>query len=47
MFKLIKYILFLVIFIFFIFDPVETQTLIDRWKEKNIEVIYQERMGDS
>ena len=29
------------------FDPVETQTLIDRWKEKNIEVIYQERMGDS
>lgn len=28
------------------FDPVETQTLIDRWKEKNIEVIYQERMGD-
>ena len=30
-----------------IFDPVETQTLIERWKEKNIEVIYQERMGDS
>jgi len=29
------------------FDPVETQTLIERWKEKNIEVIYQERMGDS
>ena len=29
------------------FDPVETQTLIDRWKEKDIEVIYQERMGDS
>ena len=29
------------------FDPVETQILIDRWKEKNIEVIYQERMGDS
>ena len=28
------------------FDPVETQTLIERWKEKNIEVIYQERMGD-
>lgn len=24
------------------FDPVETQTLIERWKEKNIEVIYQE-----
>ena len=29
------------------FDPVETLTLIDRWKEKDIEVIYQERMGDS
>lgn len=29
------------------FDPVETQTLIDRWKEQDIEVIYQERMGDS
>ena len=29
------------------FDPVETQILIKRWKEKNIEVIYQERMGDS
>ena len=29
------------------FDPVETQTLIERWKEKDIEVIYQERMGDS
>ena len=29
------------------FDPVETQILIDRWKEKDIEVIYQERMGDS
>ena len=29
------------------FDPVETQTLIDRWKEKDIEVIYKERMGDS
>lgn len=28
------------------FDPVETQTLIDRWKEQDIEVIYQERMGD-
>ena len=29
------------------FDPVETQILIKRWKKKNIEVIYQERMGDS
>ena len=29
------------------FDPVETQTLIDRWKGQDIEVIYQERMGDS
>ena len=29
------------------FDPVETQTLIDRWKEQDIEVIYQERIGDS
>ena len=29
------------------FDPVETQTLIDRWEEQDIEVIYQERMGDS
>lgn len=29
------------------FDPVETQTLIDRWKEQDIEVIYQERTGDS
>ena len=29
------------------FDPAETQTLIDRWKDENTEVIYQERMGDS
>ena len=29
------------------FDPLETQTLIDRWTEKKIEIIYQERIGDS
>ena len=29
------------------FDPLETQTLIERWTEKKIEVIYQERIGDS
>ena len=29
------------------FDPLETQTLIGRWTEKRIEIIYQERIGDS
>ena len=29
------------------FDPLETQTLIERWTEKKIEIIYQERIGDS
>ena len=29
------------------FDLVETQTLIDRWTEKKIEIIYQERIGNS
>lgn len=29
------------------FAPLETQTLIERWTEKKIEIIYQERIGDS
>lgn len=29
------------------FDPLETQNLIGRWTEKRIEIIYQERIGDS
>ena len=29
------------------FDRLETQTLIERWTEKKIEIIYQERIGDS